>query len=157
MVNEFRLGKRYNLAFNEMKHQIPVRINVMRPLSDVVMKVQRGKRDLLDPLEKTPERLVFEFEITVDLSQEAPNFLGQYTQGPKDARFIYVNSGTYAGQHPAKWGRRAKLSLMSVTREQIDALQKNAGILACEFDGVGSDGGPTCATVKGLTWEVVKR
>ena len=140
-----------------MKHDIPVRVTVRQPLQSVVMKVQRGKDELLDPIPTTSEELVFEFDLTADLSQETPNFLGKYSQGPKDARFIYVNSGTYADQHLTCSSRRAKLSLMSVTRDQVeDVLVKNE-ILACEFDGVGRDGGPTCATVKGLVWKVVKR
>ena len=121
------------------------------------MKVQRGKDELLDPIVKTPEELVFEFDLTVDLSSNAPNFLGKYSHGPKDARFLYVNSGTYARQHPTQWGRRAKLSLMSVTRAHIDEILANQGILACEFDGIGRDGGPTCASVKGLVWKVERR
>lgn len=121
------------------------------------MKVQRGKNELLDPVAMTADGLVFEFDLTVDLSQEPPNFLGKYSQGPKDARFIYVNSGTYAGQHITPWARRAKLSLMSVTREQIEDVLKKEGILVCEFEGVGRDGGPTCASVKDLVWKVVKK
>ncbi len=140
-----------------MRHDIPVRVTVKQPLQGVVMKVQRGKDELLDPIVKTPEELVFEFDLTVDLSSNAPNFLGKYSHGPKDARFLYVNSGTYARQHPTQWGRRAKLSVMSVTRAQIDDILANQGILACEFDGIGRDGGPTCASVKGLVWKVVKR
>lgn len=140
-----------------MKHDIPVRVTVKQPLQGVVMKVQRGKDELLDPIIKTPDELVFEFEVTVDLSEYTPNFLGKYSQGPKDARFIYVNSGTYARQHPAAWGRRAKLSLMSVMRKQIEDILANKSILSCEFDGVGRDGGPTCATVKGVEWKVVER
>ncbi len=139
-----------------MKHDIPVRVKVMRPLSGAVMKVQRGRNELLDPVLKTSEELVFEFDLTVDLSQETPNFLGKYSQGPKDARFIYVNSGTYAGQHPTQWARRAKLSLMGVTRKRIEEILANSAILECEFDGVGRDGGPTCASVKGIEWKVVE-
>lgn len=140
-----------------MKHNITVRVTVKQPLQSVVMKVQRGKDELLDPIATTPRELVFEFDLTVDLAKETPNFLGKYSQGPKDARFIYVNSGTYAGEHLTCWSRRAKLSLMSVTRDQVEDILANNGILACEFDGVGPDGGPTCATVKGLVWKVVKR
>ncbi len=140
-----------------MKHDIPVRVTVKQPLQGVVMKVQRGKDELLDAVVKTPEGLVFEFDLTVDLSQETTNFRGKYSQGPKDARFIYVNSGTCARQHPTPWARRAKLSLMSVTKEQVEDILEKKGILECEFDGIGRDGGPTCATVKGLVWRVVKR
>ena len=89
-----------------MKHQIPVRIIVLRPLAGVAMLVQRGKDELLPPSTKSVERLIFDFELTVDTTETRPNFLGKYAQGPKDARFVYVNSGTYADQH-SMWGRRA--------------------------------------------------
>ena len=156
MVNEFRTGKLYNLFFDEMKHQLPIRIRVLRPLTGVSMMVQRGKNEFLSPSSKSAEQLVFDFELTVDLTETRPNFLGKYAQGPKDARFVYVNSGTYADQHSI-WGRRAKISLMNITGDQIQTVVSKAGmILQTEFEGVGRDGGPTCASVKGIEWKVVK-
>ena len=157
MVNEFRRRKRYNSVFDEMKQDVPVRIIVKRPLAGVSMLVQRGKDELLPPSSKSAEQLVFDFEITVDMTESRPNFLGKYAQGPKDARFIYVNSGTYAEQHSI-WGRRAKISLMNITGDQIQGVVSKAGmILQTEFEGVGRDGGPTCASVKGIEWKVVKK
>jgi hypothetical protein len=139
-----------------MKHDIPIRITVTGPLAGVTMMVQRGSNDLLPPAKKTPEALVFEFEVVVDLSSSVPNFLGPFAQGPKSARVIYVNSGTYAGQHPTRWARRAKISLMSVTHGQIETVLKKEGArLYAEFQGIGRDGGPTCASVKGVEWKVV--
>ena len=156
MVNEFRTGKLYNLSFDEMKHQLPVRIRVLRPLAGVAMMVQRGKDEFLPPSSKTAAELVFDLELTVDTTETRPNFLGKYAQGPKDARFIYVNSGTYADQHSC-WGRRAKISLMTITGDQIQTVASKAGtMLLTEFEGVGRDGGPTCASVKGIEWKVVK-
>ena len=122
------------------------------------MRVQRGKDELLDPQSATPDALTFEFEMTVDLNGDQPNFLGKYAQGPKDARFVYVNSGTYAGQHPTPWGRRAKLSLMTITRKQVSmVIDDNSRCFETIMPGVGRDGGPTCASVKGIEWKVVKR
>ena len=139
-----------------MKFTIPIRIKVLRPLNGVSMLVQRGKDEFLSPISKSAEQLVFDFEITVDLTETRPNFLGKYAQGPKDARFVYVNSGTYADQHSI-WGRRAKISLMNITGEQIQTVVSKASmILQTEFEGVGRDGGPTCASVKGIEWKVVK-
>ena len=139
-----------------MKHQLPVRIIVLRPLPGVAMMVQRGKNEFLPPSSTSAERLVFDLELTVDTTEARPNFLGKYAQGPKDARFIYVNSGTYADQHSI-WGRRAKISLMNITGEQIQTVISKTGmILQTEFEGVGRDGGPTCASVKGIEWKVVK-
>ncbi|MBP6002194.1 MAG: hypothetical protein KA746_02055 [Pyrinomonadaceae bacterium] len=140
-----------------MKFTIPIRIKVLQPLNGVAMMVQRGKEEFLPPISTSAEQLVFDFEITVDLTETRPNFLGKYAQGPKDARFVYVNSGTYADQHSI-WGRRAKISLMSITGEQIQTVVSKAGmVLQTDFGGVGRDGGPTCASVKGIEWKVVKR
>jgi hypothetical protein len=121
------------------------------------MKVQEGKSDLLAPSSVSSTNLVFDFDITVDMENGAPNFLGKFAQGPKEARFVYVNSGTYAGQHTV-WARRAKLSLMSITRSQISETLAHPGSrLEATMPGIGSDGGPTCASVKGLEWKVVKK
>ena len=140
-----------------MKFQIPIRIKVLDPLPNVAMMVQRGKDELLPPSSKSGGQLVFDLEITVDMTEARPNFLGKYAQGPKNERFVYVNSGTYADQHSI-WGRRAKISLMSITGDQIQAVVTNdTAILQTEFEGVGRDGGPTCASVKGIEWKVVKK
>lgn len=140
-----------------MKHSIPVRIVVLQPLSGVAMLVQRGRDELLPPRDKSPARLVFDFEMTVDVTESKPNFLGKYAQGPKNERFVYVNSGTYADQHSI-FGRRAKISLMNITGEQIqEVISKEGRVLQTEFEGVGRDGGPTCASVKGIEWHVAEK
>lgn len=129
----------------------------MDPLPNVAMMVQRGKDELLPPSSKSAGALVFDFELTVDTTETRPNFLGKYAQGPKTERFVYVNSGTYADQHSC-WGRRAKISLMTITGDQIQAVVTNDSVvLQTEFQGVGRDGGPTCASVKGIEWKVVKK
>jgi len=139
-----------------MKQPIGIRIRVIDPLKGVAMQVQRGKCELLPPVKKTASELIFEFEIDVDTSSSRPNFLGAYAQGPKDARFVYVNSGTYAGAPSSMHGRRAKLSLMSITTKQVeDVLTSKSARLETSFPGVGRDGGPTCASVKGLQWKMV--
>ena len=120
------------------------------------MLIQRGKDELLPPTSKSADQLVFDFEVTVDMTETRPNFLGKYAQGPKDARFVYVNSGMYADQH-SSFGRRAKISLMNITGEQIqEVVSKAWTILQTEFEGIGRDGGPTCASVKGIEWKVAK-
>lgn len=140
-----------------MKHEIWVCIRVDRPPAGVSMRMQRGRNELLAPTATGEGSISFEFPLTVDLSSGKPNFLGKYAQGPKDARFVYVNSGTLAGQTDSCWSRRAKISLMSVTAEQIEELLKAPGSkLETAFYGTGRDGGPTCASVKGIVWKVVK-
>lgn len=149
-------GKDYNRV-SLMKYDIPFRVRVTKPLEGVLMRVQSGKNDLLSPIAESKAEIVFEFYITVDLSADAPNFLGKFSQGPKSARFVYINSGRYAGQGHTMWNRRAKLSLMSITKEQIEDVVSNGSTrIETIIDGVGRDGGPVCASVKGLTWSVSK-
>lgn len=120
------------------------------------MKVQRRKDELLPPASVSETEISFEFDITVDIVEASLNFLGKYAQGPKDSRFVYVNSGTSAGQTNTECARRAKLSLMSITKKQIETILENRGSrLATTMPGIGRDGGPTCASVKGLEWKVV--
>lgn len=140
-----------------MKQEIPIRITVVRPLSGVAMQVQLGRDDLLAPTERSDESISFDFPIAVDLSVGTPNFLGKYAQGPKDARFVYVNSGTMAGQADSCWTRRAKISLMTITAEQVnEVLSSPSARLEISFNGAGSDGGPTCASVKATSgWKVI--
>lgn len=142
-----------------MKYEIPLRIIVTDPLDGVSMQVQRGKNELLAPAKVSDAAISFEFEIDVDdVDGKGPlNFLGKYTQGPKDSRFVYVNSGTYAGQHITQWSRRAKLSLMTITEKQIrEVLAKPGLLIETTMPGVGRDGGPTCASVKGIEWKVAR-
>ncbi|MEP6788501.1 MAG: DUF5990 family protein [Acidobacteriota bacterium] len=139
------------------KYEIPIRIRVLHPPAGVMTKVQRGKNELLPPTKVSDDGLEFDFDVTVDLSGASPNFLGKYAHGPKDVRFLYVNSGTSAGQHFSCWTRRAKISLMSITRTQIDAVIAGKGVLLAAYNGTGRDGGPTCASVKGIEWKVVPR
>ena len=141
------------------KQEITLRVNVNGPLPGVSMHVQEGKDRLLGPCEKTDTRITFEFPVMVDLSSGTPNFLGAFAQGPKNARFIYVNSGTYAGQTGSSWGRRAKISLMKITSEQVESVLRSPGSkLEVSINGTGRDGGPVCASVPSAAdgWRIIK-
>ena len=141
------------------KHEIMLRVNVTEPLAGVTMQVQEAKNRLLPPCETKRDKISFEFPITVDLSAGSPNFLGKFAQGPKDARFIYVNSGSHAGQPGTQWNRRAKISLMKITAAQIQELLDSPGSrLGVTINGVGKDGGPVCASIPSAAdgWRIIK-
>ena len=62
------------------------------------------------------------------------------------------------GRNSTEWDRRAKISLMDITKKQIeDVISASGMIMDVSFNGTGGDGGPTCASVKGTEWKVVRK
>lgn len=123
------------------------------------MQVQRGSHELLPPAHVAGDSLSFDFLLRVKLSPDGgqPNFLGEFAQGPRDSRFVYVNSGSGAGQMGSCWNRRAKVPLGSITRAQIHSVLSRPGqVLEARIEGTARDGGPMCATVPllGGGWKV---
>lgn len=83
----------------------------------------------------------------------APGFLGLFTQGPADGRFLYLSwrpagwlPGTPESAAPV-WVRRMKIHLSSITWEQVDECVRKNGVLETVVQGTGRDGGPACASV----------
>ena len=139
--------------------EISLRITVHRPPAGVVFAVQRGANDLLPPSLASTDTLAFDFTIRVapGVANAAPRLLGEFTQGPPASRFVYVNSGRYAGQPNTAVARRAKVPLAGITAEMIQsALSNDTTRIETEFEGTGRDGGPTCATVKAIEWRIVQ-
>ena len=100
-----------------MTDTLRLRITVEQPPAGVAMQVQRGRDGLLPPARATPDSLSFEFDVRLGtaLSGRPLRLLGEFTQGPVDARFVYVNAGTSAGQFGSCWTRRAKVPLREIT------------------------------------------
>jgi len=139
-----------------MDQEVSLRIVVVDPPAGIRFAVQRGKNELLEPRSAKGE-LIFEFPIRVrnDGAEGSPNFLGPYAQGPRDARFVYVNSGTMAGEPASPWTRRAKIPLGGITWAMIGKA-KAGSVIEAKIAGTGRDGGPACATVPLLDrgWKV---
>ncbi len=133
-----------------MKGQLTLRIIVRHAPAGVVFRVQRGRSDLLPPSEAKGDSLSFAFSVRVVLTPgEEPNFLGDFAQGPRSARFVYVNSGQRAGQKDTCWDRRAKVPLGGITPSLAErALTEGLTLLEACFEGTGRDGGPACGTVR---------
>ena len=103
--------------------EISLRIVVVQPTPGVIFALQRGKSDLTKPTMATKGDLTFDLTVRVGgEGEESPNLLGPYVQGRKGERFIYVNSGTSAGQTDSCWSRRAKVVLRGITWDQLEQL-----------------------------------
>ncbi len=140
---------------------LPLRVAVIGPPANVVFALQRGKDELASSVISTGDDLTFEFSVRLGGKEdEWPNFLGPFAQGPRGARFVYVNSGTSAGQSDSCWTRRAKVALKGISWELVDRVLANpSGILEARIAGMAKDGGPACASVPLLNggWTIVTK
>jgi len=129
--------------------ELPLRITVVHLPDGVTFCLQKGKNDLVPPTHATNDHLSFDFTLRVSNGKDGrPNFLGAFAQGPPDRRFVYINSGTLAGQADSCWTRRAKVPLSGIGWRLIErALAGADTILEVHIEGKAKDGGPACATV----------
>lgn len=138
--------------------QIATRIVVIDPPVGVVFGLQRGRADIVSPVVANGSDLSFDLALRVRAdSNGQPRFLGPFAQGPPAARFVYVNSGTYAGQKDTAWARRAKIHLQGVTWALVEKVSASpTAVLLARIAGTGRDGGPACGTVPllGGRWAV---
>ena len=131
------------------ERELTVRISVTDPTPGVLFRLQRGVKDLTPPTKTTKNAITFEFPVRVGERPDGqPNFLGPYTQGPPTGRFVYINSGTYAGQTGTQWARRAKVPLGGISQKLIDRAVRDSVPLEIEIAGTGGDGGPSCGTIR---------
>jgi hypothetical protein len=134
-----------------MIRSVPLRITLIKPPPGVPFCLQQGKDDLVPPSSDSGEITSFDFTVNIanDRNDGPPKFRGSFVQGPPAGRFIYVNSGTYAGHSESCWSRRAKVPLSGITWDLIEeALSKSSAVLEARIAGTAGDGGPACATVK---------
>jgi hypothetical protein len=143
-----------------MERDLPLRITLVQPPRDVVFCLQRGKTEIVSPVRSNGEDLSFDLSLRLGERPDGqPNFLGPFAQGPPAGRFVYVNSGTSAGQAGCCWTRRAKIPLSAITWPMIEeVLAAPDRLLEARIAGTGRDGGPACATVPLLEggWRVAK-
>ena len=131
-----------------MEQELTLAIILESPPPGVDFGLQKGSGNDYETVQTQRSEsgdLRFEFQVRVREGKDRqPNFLGPFAQGPTDARFVYIDIGTYAGQTNTEWSRRLKIPLRGITWSQI----KKAKFLETRVPGTGRDGGPNCATVK---------
>jgi hypothetical protein len=135
---------------------VPLRIRVLRPPPGVQWCLQKGSSELVSlAVGAANKDLSFDCEVRAQpASDGGVRFLGPFTQGPVKARFVYLCSGTSAGQHGSCWTRRAKIQLGGISWDMVQEACSKKKTLVTEFEGTAKDGGPSCATVKLTGWRV---
>jgi hypothetical protein len=139
---------------------VQLRVVVVDPPPGVRFAVQRERAGLHPPTDEQADALRFDFSLRLGaaLPDGAFNFLGEFAQGPREDRFVYINSGTLAGQEGSCWTRRAKLKLASIPRPLVEAaLGAPGGVIEARIPGTMGDGGPVCASIKpqAVAWRLV--
>jgi len=121
--------------------------------------MQRGRDRLEEPSRVSRRAISFDFAVRIGtpLADGRPNFLGEFSHGTPQDRFVYVNSGTSAGQENSCWKRRAKVKLAGIDSRLLLRAQKKASVIEAKIAGTAKDGGPSCATVPilGNGWRLV--
>lgn len=147
---------------NSVEPLIQLILVVIAPPPGVQFAVQRGRAELHGPYTSDAESIAF--AITLLLGPALPegsfNFRGPFAQGTPADRFVYLNSGTRAGQIGTRWERRAKLKLAGIPRALVEAALGDADCaLEARVLGRARDGGPVCATVspQAVTWQLARR
>jgi hypothetical protein len=135
-----------------MERELTLRIVLERPPASVDFGLQKGRGSGYETIQtqrSKTEDLRFEFTIRVCEGKDGmPNFLGPFVQGPPQNRFVYLDIGTYAGQTNTPWSRRLKIPLGGITWQLVDRASVSAQVLETRVQGTGTDGGPSCGTVK---------
>ncbi len=134
---------------------LQVRVVVRHPPPGVSFAVQKGRSGLVPPVEIHKDQIVFGFVVRLGKSTQGakPNFLGPFAQGPRAARFVYLNAGRHAGQPDSCWDRRAKIPLGGLTWSIVKSALATRGAVEARVDAVGRDGGPACGSVD-VFWRV---
>jgi hypothetical protein len=134
-----------------MTRAINFRIILQAPTPGVVYGLQKGKGSTYETVQKQVSNssdLIFQFNVEAKQDDDdSPIFLGPYTQGTPQDRFVYIDIGTYAGQKDSKWSRRLKIPLSGISARTLKTLSEN-DILECKVPGSEKNGSPNCATVK---------
>jgi len=146
-----------------MERELMFRIVLEKPPEGVDFALQKGKGNNYEIVQKQRSgagnlRFTFTAKAASEDRNRAPNLRGPFVQGRPDTRFVYVGSGTFAGQTGSEWSRRLKIPLSGITEQMIDRMARNSDLVfEAHVPGTGKDGGPNCATVTSFAgWKLAK-
>lgn len=143
-----------------MESEITLEIVLVAPPKGVGFSLQKKKSEIVDYQISKGKDIRFSIPVRVKPGKNGnPNFLGEFTQGTPNERFIYICVGEYAGQKNNEWARRVKINLSSISWKQVEqAMKSSKSKLVASYQATGKDGGPSCASVPliGDGWYIAK-
>jgi hypothetical protein len=136
-----------------MENNVNLRIILQNPPPGIQFALQQGKGSNYTSVQKQTsgtDDLLFEFGVKMTIAKTGdPDFAGPFVQGSRGERFVYISSGTLAGDVASVWTRRLKVPLTGLSPDLAGKLISNGNmLLETRVPGTGKDGGPNCASVK---------
>jgi hypothetical protein len=111
---------------------------------------------MLQRTKSTGSELSFDVTVFAGRTSSGVRFYGDVAQGPPAARFVYVCSGTLAGQADSCWTRRAKIPLAGIAWAMVQRMRRDpAARLEARIEGSAGDRGPVCGGVKLRGWRLI--
>jgi Family of unknown function (DUF5990) len=136
-----------------------LRFTVLKPPPEMRWALQLGRQEGLAPRAHSAGKVVFDVQVKVVRAPGSKAFRlrGPAVQDRPGGRFVYLSTGSYAGDATRRDGRRAKVSLEDLTASRIAAATTRGAVLEAQIAGTGRDGGAACASVKllGAGWTPV--
>jgi hypothetical protein len=133
------------------ERSILVQVRVVDPVPGCAYAIQRRGGGIDQVQLAAREALTFTTSITLKLARDGTlDPAGLHVNGPRRGRFLYINSGTMAGQTPSCWTRRAKVSLEPIVAAVRLSLDVMPPLIETTIPGRAKDGGPVCASVTPL-------
>ncbi len=146
---------------------VRLRITCLQPLDptqyDAQFGLQDKKRRVYEGRKQSNGDVLYDIEVRAryDSERGKPNFLGPWTNGTPDERFLYL---AWMPLHPIPpeeksfgpplWHRRSKIYLSTIPWEQIEEVNRVPyGLLEIQIPGRGKDGGPCCLRLR-ERWEI---
>lgn len=127
---------------------VPLRLTLISPPRGVMFSLQHGDRDIVSPVMSTGEDLSLDLEVRLT---DDGRFLGPYVRREGPRRFVYFRAGQSAGQHGTQIDRRGKVWIDEIPA----ALLATGKRLEGRMTGAAKDGGPACASIKGVVWRAL--
>ena len=128
------------------------RIIIEKPIAGILYGLQKGSGNSYETIQKQLSNsgdLVFDIMLPLKTNKEGTLVLhGPFVQGPPNEKFLYIDIGSYAGQHHPFFNGRLKIPLTGITgstmREAV-----NGKLLLAKIPGTkGKNGQPNMGTVK---------
>ena len=125
------------------ERSILVRVSVVDPVEGCAYGLQRRDGEVDQFQVGGREPLVFTTSLTLRVTSDTTRDpRGLHVHGPRRGRFLYINSGTLAGQAGSCWTRRAKVRLAGLDAAVPLAVDAMPPLIETTVAGRAEDGGP---------------